>query len=162
MKKILYLTVALLSILSFTSCQEEEGFEVLAKGEYFTERETTLDNLPPMFPFAPFYEDVWVNIKATGENMVRVELPATSFRHEGMDMVVPALTIPHVIVISDGEGGVKTYGDHEFNISTPRADVSGVLTFDVDEYGYLEMEVIYRYGNMPYDIRQYYESYEDL
>ena len=62
MKKFFQLSLALLSVITFSACSSDTAVSKRAEGKYLVERETNMVGLPPVIPFTPIEENVsWLS-----------------------------------------------------------------------------------------------------
>ena len=111
MKKFFLSCVALLSIVIFSSCESTKGPASSAEGTYMTSRRTEINKTLSPGNFASFNvnmveKNVKVQIKAVSDQFVEITLPSTTFTDMGALMEIPAITVPNVLVLGDGDGDV--------------------------------------------------------
>ena len=164
MKKFFLSCVALLSIVIFSSCESTKGPAANAEGTYMTNRKTEINKELSPDQFASFNvsmveANVKVQIKATSDQLVEITLPSTTFTGLGTPMEIPAITIPNVPVLSDGDGDVDivpyTYDDKEKGVFV---QISGEIENDGD----MELKTIVKYGRMPLFLDQEYYTPNEL
>ncbi len=158
MKKIFAMGIALLSVVLFSGCSNEEGPSGNAQGTYIVERTINM-RVPPTFPFTPVTHQTKVTIKAENDNFVNITLPGVTYNLEGQDMELPTLLLRNIPVLDDGNGGVKI-PHHEFNQKVNKKSVMGVIEGEIEADGDLELDVEFKYGSMPFYIIQKYKSLE--
>lgn len=129
----------------------------LIEGTYLTHRKTEMVNLPPTIPFTPLNDEVTVKISASADNYIDVTLPSTSYNFNGQPMTIPAFTISNIPVLDAGEEGVFT-PKHDFKTKEGNKDIVGSIKIEIDADGNLDMEVAYKYGAMPFGLKQVFES----
>lgn len=157
MKKFFYLSIALLSIVFFTACSKDKGVSSKVEGTYLTHRKTEMVNLPPNYPFTPLNDEVTVKISASADNYIDVTLPETTYNLNGQPMTIYEFTIGSIPVLDAGEEGVFT-PKHDFKTKADNKDVVGSIKIEIDADGNLDMEVAYKYGAMPFGLKQVFES----
>lgn len=160
MKKLFLSCVALLSIVLFSACESKDSVSAKAEGTYMTHRTTNMVNLPPYIPFTPVEDNVSVKIKAVNELFVNLTIPTMTYVFNGQEMIIPDFTISNIPVLDAGEEGV-VISNHSFTEDVNGKDVIGTIIGEIDEDGELDMEVSFKYGNMPFDLKQEYESLRD-
>lgn len=157
MKKFFYLSIALLSIVIFTACSKDKGVSSKVEGTYLTHRKTEMVNLPPTIPFTPLNDEVTVKISTSGSDFISVTLPSTTYNFNGQPMTIPELTIGNIPVLDAGEEGVFT-PKHDFKTKEGNKDIVGSIKIEIDADGDLDLEVAYKYGAMPFGLKQVFES----
>ena len=160
MKKLFLSFIALLSIALFSACESKDGVSAKAAGTYMTHRTTNMVNLPPYIPFTPVEDNVSVKIKAVNELFVNLTIPTMTYVFNGQEMIIPDFTISNIPVLDAGEEGV-VISNHSFTEDVNGKDVIGTIIAEIDEDGELDMEVSFKYGNMPFGLKQEYESLRD-
>lgn len=160
MKKLFLSGIALLSVAFFSACSEEETVSAQAEGQYLTERVTTMKDLPPMFSFTAIIETVTVKVKATGDAMVDITIPSTSYDFKGTVMTINEFDIHNIPVLDAGEDGVAIV-NHTYTEEVDGKTVTGTLSADIEPDGDLDMDITIKYGKMPYEIKQEYDSVVD-
>ena len=164
MKKIFLASIALLSIVIFSSCESTKGPALSAEGTYMTSRKTEINKTLSPGSFAAFdvnmvEKNVKVQIKAVSDQFVEITLPSTTFTGMGAPMVIPAIIVPNVPVLGDGDGDVDivpyTYEDKEKGVFV---QISG----DIEDDGDIELKTTVKYGKMPLFLDQeYYMPYDE-
>ena len=160
MKKLFLSFIALLSIALFSACESKDGVSGKAEGTYMTHRTTNMVGLPPQIPFTPIEENVSVNIKAATDTHVNITIPTMSYEFKGQNMTINDFTISNIPVLDAGEEGV-IIASHEFSEDVNGKKVTGILKAEIELDGDLDMEVSFKYGNMPFGLKQEYESLHD-
>jgi hypothetical protein len=156
MKKLFQLSMALLCVIVFASCSSEDSVAGWADGNYTVRRVTNMVNLPPIFPFTPLNDEVRISIDAVADDYVDVTLPSTVYDFNGQEMKITAFVIENVPVLADGEKRVF-FPKHNFRQENGKY-VEGTISGEIDGDGDVELTVEYRYGSMPYSIKQEFES----
>ena len=160
MKKLFLSFIALLSIALFSACESKDSVSGKAEGTYMTHRTTNVVGLPPQIPFTPIEENVSVNIKATTDTHVNIAIPTMSYEFGGQNMVIPDFTISNIPVLDAGDEGVSI-ANHSFTEDVDGKTVTGTMKAEIDQDGDLDMEVTFKYGAMPFALKQEYESLHD-
>ena len=160
MKKLFLSCVALLSMVMFSACESKDGVSGKAEGTYITHRTTNMVGLPPQIPFTPIEENVSVNIKAATDTHVNITIPTMSYVFNGQNMTINDFTISNIPVLDAGEEGV-IIASHNFTEDVDGKKVTGILKAEIELDGDLDMEVSFKYGNMPFGLKQEYESLHD-
>lgn len=160
MKKLFLSFIALLSIALFSACESKDSVSGKAEGTYMTHRTTNMVGLPPQIPFTPIEENVSVNIKAATDTHVNITIPSMSYVFGGQNMVIPDFTISNIPVLDAGDEGVVIV-NHEFKENVDGKTVTGTLKAEIEPDGDLDMEVTFKYGTMPFALKQEYESLHD-
>ena len=163
MKKFLFVSIALLGILFFSSCESTEGPAANAEGTYIVNRNTEINKELSPGNFASFNvsmvdANVKVQVKATSDQFVEITLPSTTFTGMGYPMEIPAITIPNVPVLSDGDGDIDivpyTYENKNKGVFV---QISGMIENDGD----MKLKTTVKYGQMPLFLDQnYYTPYD--
>ena len=156
MKKILTVCMALLGLVTFYGCGNDDGASGNAAGTYMVERTINM-RVPPTFPFTPVTHQVKVTIKAENESFVNITLPGASYSLNGQAMDLPTFTIKSIPVLGYENGGVKI-PHHDFNQKVGKKTVIGNIEGEVDADGDLELDVEFKYGSMPFYMIQEYKS----
>lgn len=131
-----------------------------AAGTYMTHRTTNMVGLPPQIPFNPIEENVSVNIKAATDTHVNITIPTMTYVFSGQNMEIPDFTISNIPVLDAGDEGVVIV-NHEFKENVGGKEVTGTLKAEIEPDGDLDMEVTFKYGSMPFALKQDYESLHD-
>lgn len=160
MKKFFLSCVALLSIVLFSACESKDSVSAKAEGTYMTHRTTNMVGLPPHIPFTPIEENVSVNIKAATDIHVNITIPSMSYEFNGQNMTINDFTINNIPVLDAGEGGV-VIANHKFIENVGGKKAEGTLKAEIEPDGDLDMEVTFKYGTMPFALKQEYESLHD-
>lgn len=160
MKKLFLLFIALLSIALFSACESKDGVSAKAEGTYMTHRTTNMVGLPPQMPFTPIEENVSVNIKAATDTHVNITIPTMSYVFGGETKTIQDFTISNIPVLDAGEDAVFI-ANHSFTEDVDGKTVIGTLEAEIDQDGDLDMEVSFKYGSMPFALKQEYESLHD-
>ena len=160
MKKFFLSCIALLSIVLFSACESKDGVSGKAEGTYMTHRTTNMVGLPPQIPFTPVEDNVTVKIKATSDTHVNLTIPTMTYVFSGQNMVIPDFTISNIPVLDAGEEGV-IIANHNFTEDVDGKKVTGILKAEIELDGDLDMEVSFKYGSMPFGLKQEYESLHD-
>lgn len=160
MKKLFLSCIALLSIVFFSACESEDGISAKAEGTYMTHRTTNMVDLPPQYPFSPIEENVSVNIKAATDAHVNITIPSMSYVFNGRNMTINEFTISNIPVLDAGDEGV-VITNHSFTVKVDDKNAVGTLKAEIEPDGDLDMEVTFKYGNMPFALKQDYESLHD-
>lgn len=160
MKKLFLSCIALLSIVLFWACGSEDGASAKAEGTYMTLRETNMVNLPPTIPFTPVKDRVTVKVKAVADDMVDVTIPSMTYKFNGTDMVIPVFTIHNLPVLDAGKEGV-IIPIHDFKEKVDNKDVIGKIEVEIEPDGEFDMDLTFKYGSMPFGLKQEYESLRD-
>ena len=160
MKKLFLSFIAILSIALFSACESKDGVSAKAVGTYMTHRTTNMVGLPPQIPFTPIEENVSVNIKAATDTHVNITIPTMSYVFGGQNMTINDFTISNIPVLDAGEEGV-IIASHNFTEDVDGKKVTGILKAEIELDGDLDMEVSFKYGNMPFGLKQEYESLHD-
>ena len=163
MKKLFFVSIALLGILFFSSCESTEGPAANAEGTYIVNRNTEINKELSPSEFALFNvsmvdANVKVQVKATSDQFVEITLPSTTFTGMGYPMEIPAITIPNVPVLSDGDGDIDivpyTYENKNKGVFV---QISGMIENDGD----MKLKTTVKYGQMPLFLDQnYYTPYD--
>lgn len=163
MKKLFFVSIALLGILFFSSCESTEGPAANAEGTYIVNRNTEINKELSPGNFASFNvsmvdANVKVQVKATSDQFVEITLPSTTFTGMGYPMEIPAITIPNVPVLSDGDGDIDivpyTYENKNKGVFV---QISGMIENDGD----MKLKTTVKYGQMPLFLDQnYYTPYD--
>ena len=163
MKKLFLSSIALLGILFFSSCESTEGPAANAEGTYIVNRNTEINKELSPGNFASFNvsmvdANVKVQVKATSDQFVEITLPSTIFTGMGYPMEIPAITIPNVPVLSDGDGDIDivpyTYENKNKGVFV---QISGMIENDGD----MKLKTTVKYGQMPLFLDQnYYTPYD--
>ena len=163
MKKLFFVSIALLGILFFSSCESTEGPAANAEGTYIVNRNTEINKELSPGNFASFNvsmvdANVKVQVKATSDQFVEITLPSTIFTGMGYPMEIPAITIPNVPVLSDGDGDIDivpyTYENKNKGVFV---QISGMIENDGD----MKLKTTVKYGQMPLFLDQnYYTPYD--
>ncbi len=156
MKKILTMGIALLSVILFSACGSEEGPAGDAAGTYVVVRTISM-RTPPTFPFTPVSHEVKVSIKAENENFVSITLPGATYELNGQKMDLPTFTLTGIPVLSDNVGGMVIHR-HDFSQKVGNKNVVGRIEGEVEADRDLDIDVEFKYGNMPYYMIQEYET----
>lgn len=156
MKKIIAMGIALLSVVLFSACGNEDGPSGHAAGTYVVERTINM-RVPPTFPFTPVTHQTKVTIKAENENFVSIVLPGASYTLGEDRMDLPTFTLGNIPVLDDGNGGIKI-PQHDFNQKVGNKTVIGNIEGEVKADGNLQMDVEFMYGAMPFYMIQTYKS----
>lgn len=129
-----------------------------------TSRKTEINKALSSENFASFNvnmveKNVKVQIKAVSDLFVEITLPSTTYTGMGEPMEIPAITVPNVPVLGDGDGDVDivshTYTDNEKGVFV---QISGEIENDGD----IELKTTVKYGRMPlYLDQEYYMPYDD-
>ena len=125
-----------------------------------THRITNMVGLPPQIPFTPIEENVSVKIKAASDTHVNLTIPTMTYVFSGQNMVIPDITINNIPVLDAGEEGVSI-ANHSFTEDVDGKTVTGTLKAEIEPDGDLDMEVTFKYGTMPFALKQEYESLHD-
>lgn len=160
MKKFFLSCVALLSIVLFSACESKDGVSAKAAGTYMTHRTTNMVGLPPQIPFTPVEDSVSVNIKAATDTHVNITIPSMSYEFNGKNMPINDFTISNIPVLDAGDEGVVIV-NHEFKENVGGKEAKGTLKAEIEPDGDLDMEVTFKYGTMPFALKQEYESLHD-
>ena len=160
MKKFFLLCIALLGMVMFSACESKDGVSGKAEGTYMAHRTTNMVGLPPQIPFTPVEDNVTVKIKAISDTHVSLTIPTMSYVFGGQNMVIPDFTISNIPVLDAGEEGV-IIASHEFSEDVNGKKVTGILKAEIELNGDLDMEVTFKYGAMPFALKQEYESLHD-
>ena len=160
MKKLFLSFIALLSIALFSACESKDGVSAKGAGTYMTHRTTNMVGLPPQIPFTPVEENVSVNIKAATDTHVNITIPSMSYVFGGQNMTINDFTISNIPVLDAGEEGV-IIASHNFSEDVDGKKVTGILKAEIELDGDLDMEVSFKYGSMPFGLKQEYESLRD-
>lgn len=160
MKKFFNLSIALLCAVLFSACNSEDGPSNKAEGTYMTHRKTEMVNLPPTIPFTPLNDEVTVKISAAADNYIDVTVPSTSYNFNGQPMTIPAFTISNIPVLDAGKEGVFV-PKHEFKAKDGNKDIVGIIEIEIEPDSDLDMEVTYKYGVMPFGLKQEFDSIDD-
>lgn len=160
MKKFFLSFIALLSIALFSACESKDGVSAKAEGTYMAHRTTNMVGLPPQIPFTPIEENVSVKIKAESDTHVNLTIPTMTYVFSGQNMVIPDFTISNIPVLDAGEEGV-IIASHNFSEDVNGKKVTGILKAEIELDGELDMEVSFKYGSMPFGLKQEYESLRD-
>lgn len=160
MKKLFLSFIALLSIALFSACESKDSVSGKAEGTYMTHRTTNMVGLPPQIPFTPIEENVSVNIKAATDTHVNITIPTMTYVFSGQNMVIPDFNISNIPVLDAGDEGVVIV-NHEFKEDVDGKTVTGTLKAEIEPDGDLDMEVTFKYGTMPFALKQEYESLHD-
>lgn len=160
MKKLFLSFIALLSIALFSACDSKDSVSAKAAGTYMTHRTTNMVNLPPQYPFSPIEENVSVNIKAATDTHVNITIPSMSYVFNGQNMTINEFTISNIPVLDAGDEGV-VITNHSFTEKVDDKNAVGTLKAEIEPDGDLDMEVTFKYGNMPFALKQDYESLHD-
>lgn len=164
MKKLFLSFIALLSIVLFTSCESTNGPAANAEGTYMTSRKTEINKTLSPGSFAAFdvnmvEKNVKVQIKAVSDQFVEITLPSTTFTGMGAPMVIPAITVPNVPVLGDGDGDVDIVAYTHTDIET---GVFVQISGDIENDGDIELKTTVKYGKMPLFLDQeYYMPYDE-
>lgn len=156
MKKILTVCMALLSLVTFYGCGNEDGASADAAGTYMVERTISM-RVPPTFPFTPVTHQAKVTIKAENESFVNITLPGASYSLNGQAMDLPTFTLKSIPVMGCENGDVKI-PRHDFSQKVGKRGVIGTIEGKVDADGDLELDVEFKYGSMPFYMIQEYRS----
>jgi hypothetical protein len=159
MKKIFLASIALLSVMIFASCSEDNTPAQKAEGKYMVKRETNMVNLPAHMPFTPLTEQVTLVVKATSDNHGSITIPSTTYLMMGNEMTIPAFTIPNVPMLDDMENGTFI-PTHQFVIDGEKY-IEGTINGEIEEDGDVEIDLTYKYGSMPFAIKQEFESWDE-
>ncbi len=160
MKKLFLSFIALLSIALFSACDSKDSVSAKAAGTYMTHRTTNMVNLPPQYPFSPIEENVSVNIKAATDTHVNITIPSMTYVYGGQEMVIHDFTISNIPLLDAGEEGV-VITNHSFTEKVDDKNAVGTLKAEIEPDGDLDMEVTFKYGSMPFALKQDYESLRD-
>lgn len=164
MKKFFLSCVALLSIVIFSSCESAKGPASSAEGTYMTSRRTEINKTLSPGNFASFNvnmveKNVKVQIKALSDQFVEITLPSTTFTGMGAPMTIPAITVPNVPVLGDGDGDVDIVAYTHTDIET---GVFVQISGDIENDGDIELKTTVKYGKMPLFLDQeYYMPYDE-
>ena len=160
MKKFFLSFIALLSIALFSACESKDSVSGKAAGTYMTHRTTNMVGLPPHIPFTPIEENVSVNIKAATDTHVNITIPSMSYVFGGENKTIQDFTISNIPVLDAGDEGVVIV-NHEFTENVGGKEAKGTLKAEIEPDGDLDMEVTFKYGTMPFALKQEYESLHD-
>ena len=156
MKKLFLMSIALVSVISFGSCTNDNTPAKKAEGRYLVKRVTNMVNLPVQIPFTPITDQVTLVVKATNEQHGSITIPTTTTNVMGTEMTIDPFTIPNVPMIDDLENGTFI-PTHDFVIEGNKY-ITGTINGEIEDDGDVDIELTYKYGNMPYSIKQEFES----
>lgn len=164
MKKFFLPCIALLGMVSFSSCESNDGVSAKAEGTYITNRKTEINKELSPSQFASFNvnmveADVELQIKAVSDQFIEITLPSTMFTGMGVPMEIPSITVPNVPVLDGGDGDVDivpyTYDDKEKGVFV-------MLSGEIEDDGDIDLKTIVKYGKMPLFLDQeYYTPYDE-
>ena len=146
----------MLSVIVFSACTSDDTISKRAEGKYTVERETNMVGLPVGVPFTPITNTVQLNVKAVADYFVNITLPSTSYNYMGQEMTIQEVVIKNIPVIDDLENGVSI-PKHTFKQEDGKY-IAGTISGEIEADGDVDLTVQYTYGNMPFQIKQEFES----
>ena len=156
MKKLFQMSIAMLSVIVFSACTSDDSMSKRAEGTYTVERVTNMVGLPVGVPFTPITNTVQLNVKAVADYFVNITLPSTSYNYMGQEMTIQEVVIKNIPVIDDLENGVSI-PKHTFKQEDGKY-IEGTISGEIEADGDVDLTVQYTYGNMPFQIKQEFES----
>ena len=150
MKKLFLVSIALLSVLVFSACSSDDSVAKRAEGTYMVERHSYVTS--PALSVATITSAINLVVKAEADYFVKVVIPTTSYDLEDLEMVIPEFTVSGVPVVDDLENGAEIL-KHPFMIEGNK-NIEGTIAGEFDEDGEVEVVVEYKYGKMPFAIKQ--------
>ena len=150
MKKLFFVSIALLSVLVFSACSSDDSVAKRLEGTYIVDCHTNVDI--PSESAGAFRSDVKLVVKAEADDFVKIVIPTTIYERNGQDMRIPEFAISGVPVVDNLENGIEI-PMHSFLVDGIKK-IKGTITGEFDEYGQVEVVLEYKYGNMPYAIKQ--------
>ena len=88
--------------------------------------------------------------------MISIRVPATYITLGQEETRIPSFTLQYVMVMDDGFSGVCTAERTAFDVNNKT--YTGTLTLEVEDNGYLELDLSYTYKDFPYRISQKFAS----
>ena len=156
MKKLFQMGIVMLSVIVFSACTSDDSMSKRAEGTYTVERVTNMVGLPVGIPFTPVTHTVQLKVKAVADYFVNITLPSSTYNYMGTQMTIPEMTIENIPVVDDLENGVAI-PNHRF-VQEDGKYIEGTISGDIEADGDVDLTVQYTYGNMPFQIKQEFES----
>ena len=159
MKKLFLASIALLSVLVFSACSSDGSVAKRAEGTYTVKRHTTV--ITPSVMAGSVNSNIKLVVKAEADYFVKIVIPTTSYDLNGQEMIIPEFTISGVPVVDDLENGAEIL-KHPFMIEGEK-NVEGTIVGEFEEDGEVEVVLEYKYGKMPFPIKQtFINRWKDL
>ena len=154
MKKLFLASIALLSVLVFSACSQDE---IVTKkpeiqGEHSVRRVTNMVGLPANVTFQPLTESVTLKLDVVTDELIDITLPATTYNYNGVEMTMPEFTINNVPVMTTSNNELWIF-EFKFDINED-GKKDDFIEGHVRTNGELKFTVIYKYGKMPFVIEQ--------
>ena len=83
-----------------------------------------------------------------------------TYNFNGTDMLIPVFTIHNLPVLDAGKEGVFI-PIHDFKEKVDNKDVIGKIEVEIEPDGEFDMDLTFKYGSMPFGLKQEYESLRD-
>lgn len=159
MKKLFFVSIALLSVLVFSACSSDDSVAKRLEGTYIVDCHTHVDI--PSVSAGAFRSDVKLVVKAEADDFVKIVIPTTIYERNGQDMSIPEFAISGVPVVDNLENGIEI-PMHPFMIEGEK-NVEGTIVGEFEEDGEVEVVLEYKYGKMPFPIKQtFINRWKDL
>ncbi len=166
MNKILSIAVALLCVILFPACDSKgdcpfdcNGGDCpfcKAEGMYTVTRTIRL-RMPSASSFLPVTHETWLEIESQGDSYLNITLPGVIYKLGEQEMNLPTFTLRNVPVMR-GSKGELVIPKYSFTQKVDKKYAVGTLEGELETDGDVDLDVEFKYGDMPYYIIQEYET----